>query len=62
MKCSEINIRDPFVPHSKGGVTPTEWEGLDGTLYVAPNGDPYIVFCHEHSAKITKVCCDKLLG
>ena len=39
----------PFVPHSKGEVTPTEWECLDGTLYVAPNGDPYLVFCHEHT-------------
>ncbi len=33
MKCSEINIRDP-----------------------------YIVFCYEHSTKITKACYDELLG
>ena len=43
------NPLGPFTPHSKGGVTPTEWECLDGTLYVDPNGDPFIVFCHEHT-------------
>jgi len=37
----------PFVPHSNGPVTPEEWECLDGTLYVDPNGKPYMVFCHE---------------
>ena len=37
----------PFVLHSDGPVTPREWECLDGTLYVAKNGTPYIIFCHE---------------
>ena len=46
-KTSEINIRDPFVPLSDGPVTPADWECLDGTLYVAANGTPYLVFCHE---------------
>ncbi len=36
----------PFVPISDGPVTPSEWECLDGTLYVE-DGVPYIVFCHE---------------
>ena len=36
----------PFVPISDGPVTPEEWEGLDGTLYVE-NEIPYIIFCHE---------------
>lgn len=36
-----------FVEHSDGAVTPTEWECLDGTLYVSENGTPYMVFCHE---------------
>lgn len=35
-----------FKEHSKGAITPKEWECLDGTLYVE-NGTPYIVFCHE---------------
>jgi len=38
----------PFQPHSRGAVTPDEWECLDGTLYVE-NGVPYLVFCHEHT-------------
>lgn len=37
----------PFVEHSEGAVTPAEWECLDGTLYVSPEGKPYMVFCHE---------------
>lgn len=37
----------PFKPHSDGCVTPAEWECLDGTLYVSPKGEPYMVFCHE---------------
>ena len=27
--------------------TPENWECLDGTLYVDPEGLPWIVFCHE---------------
>ena len=37
----------PFRPHSRGCVTPAEWECLDGTLYVSPEGKPYMAFCHE---------------
>ncbi len=37
----------PFVPHSDGAVTPSDWECLDGTLYVSRAGKPYMVFCHE---------------
>lgn len=35
-----------FKEHSNGAVTPSDWECLDGTLYVE-NGVPYIIFCHE---------------
>ena len=35
-----------FVPVSKDPVTPSDWECLDGTLWVE-DGVPYIVFCHE---------------
>lgn len=38
----------PFKPHSDGKLTPTEWECLDGTLYIE-NNVPYLVFCHEHT-------------
>ena len=37
----------PFVPHSDGCVTPSDWESLDGTFYVSKEGKPYMVFCHE---------------
>lgn len=37
----------PFLPHSDGAVTPRDWECLDGTLHIEPNGTPYMVFCHE---------------
>lgn len=37
----------PFAVHSDGPVTPADWECLDGTLYVAADGKPYMVFCHE---------------
>ena len=37
------------MPNSKGALTPSEWECLDGTLYVDKNGTPYLVFCHEHT-------------
>lgn len=37
----------PFLLHSDGPVTPREWECLDGTLYLSPQGQPFIVFCHE---------------
>ena len=39
----------PFAPWSAGPLTPEAWECLDGTLYAAPDGTPYLVFCHEHT-------------
>ena len=47
----------PFIPHSKGVVTPEEWECLDGTLYINPDKKPYIVFCHEHTQIIDGTIC-----
>lgn len=47
----------PFVPHSKGAVTPEDWECLDGTLYVSKEGRPYLVFCHEHTQIIDGTIC-----
>ncbi len=51
------NPLGPFVPHSKGVVTPEEWECLDGTLYIDRDGKPYIVFCHEHTQIIDGTIC-----
>ena len=36
-----------FRPHSTDAITPGDWECLDGTLYVAEDDTPYMVFCHE---------------
>lgn len=46
-----------FQPHSKGAVTPDEWECLDGTLYINKNNEPYLVFCHEHTQIIDGTVC-----
>ena len=51
------NPLGPFVPHSKGVVTPEKWECLDGTLYINREGKPYIVFCHEHTQIIDGTIC-----
>jgi hypothetical protein len=37
----------PYVPWSDGPVTPPDWECLDGTLHMADDGTPWLVFCHE---------------
>lgn len=51
----------PFTLHSEKAVTPTDWECLDGTLYIDRNGKPYLVFCHEHTQIIDgTVCCTEL--
>ncbi len=51
----------PFLLNGEGLLTPTEWECLDGTLYVSKEGIPYVVFCHEHTQiKDGTVCYSKL--
>lgn len=37
----------PYLVHSDGPVTPSDWECLDGTFYVDHEGQPYMVFSHE---------------
>ena len=39
--------RGPYREHSKGRVTPEDWNSLDGTLHVDRQGRPWMVFCHE---------------
>lgn len=46
-----------FTLHSDGAVTPDEWECLDGTLYISKAGEPYLVFCHEHTQIIDGTVC-----
>ena len=38
------NPLGPFVEHSDRQVTPKDWECIDGTFYVSPEGKPYMVF------------------
>ncbi len=38
----------PFKLHSNGTITPDDWDSIDGTLYVDENGEPWMVFVHEH--------------
>lgn len=47
----------PFIPHSSKPLTPEEWECLDGTLYIDKKGNPYLVFCHEHTQIIDGTIC-----
>lgn len=46
----------PFLKHSKGALTPYDRECLDGTLYIE-DGQPYLVFCHEHTQIIDGGMC-----
>lgn len=36
----------PFAPNGDAPQTPSDWECLDGTLYIE-DGTPYMCFCHE---------------
>ena len=54
--CSD-SLMGPFVPHSKGALTPNDWECLDGTLYVDEAGIPYLIFCHEHTQILDGTVC-----
>lgn len=37
----------PFEEVSDGHVTPADWDAIDGTLYIDPDGQPWMVFVHE---------------
>lgn len=51
----------PFHVHSPKPVTPEGWECLDGTLYIAPDETPYIVFSHEWTqVKDGQICAQRL--
>ncbi|HPO15200.1 MAG TPA: glycoside hydrolase family 43 protein [Candidatus Hydrogenedentes bacterium] len=51
VRATQILVADtpagPYRLHSDGPVTPKDWFCLDGTLYLDPEGKPWIVFCHE---------------
>ena len=37
----------PYQPVSARPVTPPDWECPDGTLFVTPEREPWMVFCHD---------------
>lgn len=37
----------PFVQITNGHATPAAWDAIDGTFYVDPDGQPWMVFVHE---------------
>ncbi|MBQ7347166.1 MAG: family 43 glycosylhydrolase [Clostridia bacterium] len=41
------NPLGPFEDIANGSVTPSEWDTIDGTLYVDGKGQPWLVFVHE---------------
>lgn len=45
----------PFVEISDGHVTPSDWDAIDGTLYVDEDGCPWLVFVHEWTSTEDKV-------
>lgn len=40
-------VQGPYRPWSAGPITPAGWQCLDATLFVAEDGRPWTVFCHE---------------
>lgn len=36
-----------FTPLTDAPITPSDWECLDGTLYIDDDGKPWIIFCRE---------------
>ncbi len=42
----------PFLPLAEGSLTPPDFMALDGTLFVDPEGDPWLVYAHEWLQKI----------
>ncbi len=48
--CSVLRAESPegpFVEISNGHVSPTDWDAIDGTLYVDDDGQPWMIFVHE---------------
>lgn len=45
----------PFAEITNGHITPADWDSIDGTLYVDPNGQPWMVFVHEWTCWEDKV-------
>lgn len=45
----------PFVEITDGVVTPSDWDAIDGTLYLDESGAPWLIFVHEWTSTDDKV-------
>ena len=45
--CKSDSPQGPFVEITNGFITPSDWDSIDGTFYVDPDGQPWMVFVHE---------------
>ena len=45
----------PFVEITNGHLTPSDWDCIDATFYVDPDGQPWMVFVHEWTSTEDKV-------
>ena len=45
----------PFREITNGFITPTEWDSIDGTLYIDQEGQPWMVFVHEWTCMPDKI-------
>ena len=53
--------KGPFSPVSEKPTTPSDWECLDGTLFMDNDGQPWMVFCHEWvQVKDGEICAFRL--
>lgn len=51
----------PFFPAGESALTPSEWECLDGTLYVDKQETPWLIFSHEWiQCHVGEVCAMQL--
>ncbi len=41
------SLEGPFAEITGGTITPSDWDAIDGTLYVDPEGQPWMVFVRE---------------
>lgn len=41
----------PFLQITDGHITPRDWDAIDGTFYVDPEGQPWMVFVHEWTCR-----------
>ena len=51
-----------FIPLTDEPITPSDWECLDGTLYIDKKGQPHIVFCHEWEQTGDGTVCEMTLS